>query len=102
MAALKGLWDHDRSASKGVMSCRGLFVFKHVGTDSDQVQRVRRAMLGCAPAQRMLDFSTHQRELADRIIDLRKTIDGSPRSFADYAVIVHRDRLPSGVELLTP
>lgn len=102
LAALKGMWDHDRSASKGVMSCRGLYVFKHVGTDSDPVQRVRQAMLGCAPAQRMLDFSSHHRELADSIIDIRKTISGSPRSFADYAVTVHRDRLPSGVELVTP
>ena len=100
--ALLNMWDHDRSASKGVMSCRGLYVFKHVGTDSDPMQRVRQAMLGCAPAQRMLDFSTHHRELADSIIDIRKTISGSPRSFADYAVTVHRDRLPSGVELLTP
>ena len=33
--ALLNMWDHDRSASKGVMSCRGLYVFKHVGTDSD-------------------------------------------------------------------
>lgn len=101
-AALKGMWDHDRSASKGVMSCRGLYVFKHVGTDTDAQQRVRQAMLGCAPAQRVLDFSSHHREIADSIIDIRKTIDGSPRSFADYAVKVHRDRLPPGVELLTP
>jgi hypothetical protein len=59
-------------------------------------------MLGCAPAQRMLDFSTHHCELADSIVDIRKKIAGSPRSFADYAVTVHRDRLPAGVELLTP
>ena len=100
--ALLNMWDHDRSASKGVMSCRGLYVFKHVGTDSDPMQRVRQAMLGCAPAQRMLDFSTHHREIADSIIDIRKTISGSPRSFADYAVTVHADRLPAGIELLTP
>lgn len=100
--ALLNMWDHDRSASKGVMSCRGLYVFKHVGTDSDPVQRVRQAMLGCAPAQRLLDFSSHHREIADSIIDIRKTISGSPRSFANYAVTVHRDRLPAGVELITP
>ncbi|MBP6035165.1 MAG: type I CRISPR-associated protein Cas7 [Azonexus sp.] len=102
LAALKGMWDHDRSASKGVMSCRGLYVFRHVGTDTDPVQRVRQAMLGCAPAQRLLDFGTHHREIADSIIDIRKTIAGSPRSFADYVVTVHRDRLPAGVELLEP
>ena len=33
--ALANMFDHDRSASKGVMACRDLFVFKHVGTDTD-------------------------------------------------------------------
>jgi CRISPR-associated protein Csd2 len=98
--ALKTMWDHDRSASKGMMSCRGLYVFKHVGTDSDQAQRVRQAMLGCAPAQRVLDFSTHKREIPSTIVEVRKSIDGSPRSFSDYSVTVHRDRLPAGVELI--
>ncbi|MDA8259627.1 MAG: type I CRISPR-associated protein Cas7 [Betaproteobacteria bacterium] len=100
--ALLNMWDHDRSASKGVMSCRGLYVFKHVGTDTDPVQRVRQVMLGCAPAQRLLDFSSHHREIPNSIIGIHKTIGGSPRSFADYAVTVHRDRLPAGVELITP
>ncbi|MBI4693876.1 MAG: type I-C CRISPR-associated protein Cas7/Csd2 [Gammaproteobacteria bacterium] len=98
--ALKAMWDHDRSASKGVMSCRGLYVFKHVGTDSDQSQRVRQAMLGCAPAHRLLDFSTHKRDVANAIVDVTKATDGSPRSFSDYAVTVHKDRLPAGVELI--
>ncbi len=98
--ALKAMWDHDRSASKGIMSCRGLYIFKHVGTDSDQAQRVRQAMLGCAPAQRVLDFSTHKREIPSAIVEVRKSIDGSPRSFSEYSVTVHRDRLPSGVELI--
>lgn len=98
--ALKGMWDHDRSASKGMMSCRGLYVFKHVGTDSDQTQRVRQAMLGCAPAQRMLDFSTHKRPAANAVVEVTKTIDGSPRSFSDYSVILHKDRLPAGVECI--
>lgn len=99
--ALKGMWDHDRSASKGMMSCRGLYVFKHVGTDSDAAQRVRQAKLGCAPAHRLLDYSTDQRPIDNAIIDIRKRdgLTGSPRSFADYAVTVHRDRLPNGVEL---
>ena len=99
--ALKGMWDHDRSASKGMMSCRGLYIFKHVGTDSDAAQRVRQAKLGCAPAHRLLDYSTDQRSIDNAIVDIRKRdgLTGSPRSFADYAVTVHRDRLPNGVEL---
>ena len=99
--ALCNMWDHDRSASKGVMSCRGLYVFKHVGTDTDAAQRVRQAMLGCAPAHRLLDFSTPARQLENVIIDIshREGLSGSPRSFADYRVAVHKERLPNGVEL---
>lgn len=100
--ALQQMWDHDRSASKGVMACRGLYVFKHVGTDSDEAQRVRQAMLGCAPAHRMLDFSTPSRKLDNAIIEIahREGLARSPRSFADYVVTTHKDRLPKGVELL--
>ncbi len=102
--ALLNMYDHDRSASKGMMSCRGLYVFKHIGTDSDQNQRIKQAMLGCAPAHRLLDFSTDRRELDNTIVEIKKRqpVSGSPRSFADYYVTVHRDRLPPGVELLTP
>lgn len=100
--ALKTMWDHDRSASKGMMSCRGLYVFKHIGTDSDQAQRVRQAMLGCAPAHRLLDFSTPKRRIENAIIEIghREGLTGSPRAFADYVVSVHKDRTPSGVELI--
>ena len=98
--ALINMWDHDRSASKGMMSCRCLHVFKHIGTDSNEEQRVRQAMLGCAPAHRLLDFSTHRRELPGAIVDIKKSIAVSPRSFADYQVTVHEDRLPMGVQLL--
>ncbi len=100
--ALLNMWDHDRSASKGMMSCRGLYVFKHVGTDSDAAQRVRQAKLGCAPAHRLLDFSTHHREIPNAIIDIRKVVDRSPRAFKDYDVRVDQDRLPAGIELITP
>lgn len=96
--ALSNMWDHDRSASKGMMSCRGLYAFKHVGTDTDTEQRTRQAMLGCAPAQALLDLG--------KVIDIRKneaetSKDGitSPRKFAHYTVTINRDRLPTGVEL---
>ncbi len=92
--ALLNMYDHDRSASKGMMSCRGLYVFKHVGTDTDPNQRVKQAMLGCAPAHKLLDKGA--------IIDIVRKSTASPRTFADYEVVVHRDRLPAGVELLTP
>jgi len=91
--ALINMYDHDRSASKGVMSCRGLFVFKHVGTDSDPVQRQRQAILGCAPAQKLLDLGS--------VISVeRKDAEKSPRNFSDYQVEVHEENLPAGVELM--
>lgn len=100
--ALINMWDHDRSASKGVMSCRGLYVFKHVGTHTDTAQKVREAMLGCAPAHRLLDFSIPNRKIENAIIEINHhaKLTGSPRSFADYQVIVHKDRLPRGIELI--
>lgn len=92
--ALLNMYDHDRSASKGMMSCRGLYVFKHVGTDSDPNQRVKQAMLGCAPAHKLLDKGA--------VVEIVRKSENSPRSFSDYEVTVHHDRLPAGVELLTP
>ena len=102
--ALKNMWDHDRSASKGVMACRGLYVFKHVGTDSDPAQRVRQAMLGCAPAQRLLDYGTPARPLEGAIVNITHSdgLAGSPRAFSDYAVTACPSRLPSGVEMIEP
>ena len=100
--ALANMWDHDRSASKGMMSCRGLYAFKHVGTDSDPNQRVREAMLGCAPAHRLLDYSTPKRTVPGAIIEIdhREGLGSSSRAFSDYVVNVHKDRLPPGVELV--
>lgn len=100
--ALCNMWDHDRSASKGMMSCRGLYVFKHVGTDSDPNQRVRQAMLGCAPAHRLLDFSVTDvdgKHAGSAIVEITR-VAATPRRFTDYSIVVHQDRLPSGVELI--
>ncbi|MCF6280888.1 MAG: type I-C CRISPR-associated protein Cas7/Csd2 [Candidatus Polarisedimenticolaceae bacterium] len=72
------MFDHDRSASRGEMSTRGLYLFKHSN------------MLGHAPATTLLD----------RI--KVKANDGveAPRSFADYHVDVDESELPNGVELI--
>jgi CRISPR-associated protein Csd2 len=85
------MYEHDRSASKGTMSTRKLVVFKHVGTDGDEAQRRRQAMLGCAPAHRLFDLVQIRRK-AD--------LEGPPRGFADYQVTVDSDALPAGVELI--
>lgn len=54
--ALINMFDHDRSAARGEMATRGLYVFKHVGTDTDEAQRLEQAKLGCAAAHKLLDL----------------------------------------------
>ena len=90
--AILNMYEHDRSASKGLMTVRQpVFVFKHVGTDSDEKQRESQAMLGCAPAQ----------VLFEKVVRVRKNDDvDAPRSFADYQVDAVLDDVPAGVELL--
>ncbi|HWO99685.1 MAG TPA: type I-C CRISPR-associated protein Cas7/Csd2 [Methylococcus sp.] len=74
--ALTQMFDHDRSAARGEMSTRGLYVFKHVGTDSDPNQRRQQAMLGCAPAHKLFNL----------ILVEQKNNGRSPREFDDYVV----------------
>ena len=69
--------DLDRSASRGMMACRGLYVFSH---DS---------ALGCAPAHRLFDTVEVPR------IDAARPV----RRLADYRVAVDESRLPEGVTL---
>ena len=88
--ALKMMYDHDRSASKGMMACRGLILFKHEGTDSDPEQKKRQAKLGCAPAQRLLD--------PGKVVTIEaRDKEAPPRKFTDYAVTVNKAALPKGV-----
>lgn len=75
--ALGQMFDHDRSAARGEMATRRLYVFKH------------ESELGNAPAH-----SLFERIQAVRKVDV-------PRSFADYEVVVNEAELPSGVTLLS-
>lgn len=88
--ALLGMYEHDRSASKGHMAVREpVFVFKHVGTDTNADQRTRQAKLGCAPAHKLFD-----------LVEARKKEGVSaPRSFADYTVTCRKSGLPAGVQI---
>lgn len=88
--ALQNMYEHDRSASKGLMTVQKLFVFKHVGTDSDNGQRARQAVLGCAPAHKLFDLIK---------VEKKNGVE-SPRSFADYEICADRDNVPAGVELI--
>jgi CRISPR-associated protein Csd2 len=79
-AALKGtMWDIDRSASRGLMSTRGLYVFEHSSP------------LGSAPAH----------ELFDRIKVEPLGPDAAPRKFEDYKprITINDADLPEGVTL---
>lgn len=75
--ALQKMWDLDHSASRGLMSCRGLYVFSH------------EKALGDAPAH----------ELFERITIKRNEGVESPRKFEDYTVSVNDANLPEGVAL---
>jgi CRISPR-associated protein Csd2 len=76
--ALKNMFDHDRSAARGKMTSRRLFVFKH---DS---------ALGNAPASALFESITAG------IIDPSKP----PRLFSDYVISTCENAVPAGVELL--
>ena len=88
--AILNMYEHDRSASKGEMEVVSpLILFKHVGTDTDEVQRVRQAKLGCAPAHRLFD-----------LVKVRKKPEiAVPRSYRDYDASVALGKVPQGVEI---
>ncbi|HEX3698339.1 MAG TPA: type I-C CRISPR-associated protein Cas7/Csd2 [Polyangia bacterium] len=74
--ALEHMFEHDRSAARGLMSLRRLLVFRHASA------------LGNAPAHRLFDLIRVERK------DMLRT----PRDFSDYAVNIAA--APAGVELL--
>lgn len=73
--ALAQMFEHDRSAARGEMATRGLYVFKH------------ESELGNAPAHTLFER-----------IQVSKNTD-VPRNFADYTVAVNDADLPAGVTL---
>ena len=75
--SLANMFEHDRSAARGEMATRGLYVFKH------------ESQLGNAPAH----------SLFARIQPKLKNEGSVPRSFDDYRVSVDDAALPQGVTL---
>ncbi|MDO3377603.1 type I-C CRISPR-associated protein Cas7/Csd2 [Geoalkalibacter halelectricus] len=75
--ALINMFEHDRSAARGLMSSRKLVVFRH---DSK---------MGNAPAHKLFD-----------LVEIRRNnhTEGPARSFKDYDVRI--DAAPSGVEII--
>ncbi len=76
--ALVNMFEHDRSAARGLMSTRKLVVFKH---DS---------ALGQAPAH----------ALFERVKIARKDLARPARAYADYSVAIDRAGLPGGVTVV--
>jgi len=76
--ALASMFEHDRSAARGLMSTRKLIIFKHDNA------------LGNAPAHALFDRVTAKR-----------TDESKPaRAFSDYAVTINKTNLPKGVEII--
>lgn len=75
--ALQNMWDHDRSAARGMMACRRLIVFTHDNA------------LGNAPAHTLLE----------RVSVERKDGEKPPRSFDDYTVTIDEEGMPEGITL---
>jgi CRISPR-associated protein Csd2 len=71
------MFDHDRSATRGTLSARGLYVFSHGDA------------FGSAPAHRLTErvTATSGRE--------------APRAFTDYTITIDGADLPTGITLAT-
>lgn len=78
--ALENMFENDRSAARGLMSTRKLFIFQH------------ESPLGNARAA----------DLFDRVTIKRKEGVEAPRAFTDYIVQVNDKDLPKGITLQTP
>jgi CRISPR-associated protein Csd2 len=70
--ALLNMFEHDRSAARGMMSTRGLYVFEHS------------TALGNAPASQLFERIT---------VNRNEGSDGPARSFKDYDVLVDESNL---------
>lgn len=76
--ALVNMFEFDRSASRGKMSSRKLFIFKH------------ESPLGNAHAQTLFDLIKVERKDDKEVA----------RSFSGYVVNVDRDAIPEGIQLI--
>lgn len=82
--SMEMMFDHDRSATRGTLTPRGLYVFNHS------------TAFGDAPAHRLLDRVTATKRDPN---SAQGETDVIPRAFADYVVSVDDDALPTGVSL---
>jgi CRISPR-associated protein Csd2 len=76
--ALGAMFDHDRSAARGEMTCRGVYAFRHDNA------------LGRAPAHKLFELVKVQKTIAKEAV---------ARSFGDYSAMVNETAIPTGVSL---
>jgi CRISPR-associated protein Csd2 len=75
--ALQNMFEHDRSAARGQMATRGLYVFEH------------ESKLGNASAH----------SLFERVVVRQKDAEKPARSFSDFEVCLNSSGTPAGVQL---
>jgi len=79
---LEMMFDHDRSATRGMMTTRGVYVFSHSNAYGD------------APAHKLFErISVTRRD---------ENADSGPRSFGEYRVDVDTEGLPAGAHISQP
>lgn len=76
--ALENMFEHDRSAARGLMGTRKLIIFEH------------NSKMGDAPVQKLFDSVTVKRN------DERKPA----RDFSDYTISVSKDNIPEAITLI--
>lgn len=76
--ALENMFEHDRSAARGLMGTRRIIVFEHA------------SIMGDAPVQQLFDAVSVQ----------RKAGNNPPRDFGDYIVTIAKDKIPAGVTVI--
>lgn len=75
---LQNMFEHDRSAARGLMGTRKLIIFEH------------ESKMGNAPVQKLFDAVTAHK------IDENKPA----RDFSDYKISINEDTIPQGVKVL--
>ena len=76
--ALEHMFDHDRSAARGEMTARGLYIFQHS------------SQLGNAPAH----------SLFERVSAKLQEPSKPPRNFSDYQLSINQDNFPNEINLI--
>lgn len=77
-SAIENMFEHDRSAARGLMTMRRLVCFKHS------------TPLGDAPAHRLFESVTAK----------RRDLNRPARDFTDYELAIDRGRIPPAVEVI--